>query len=540
MKSFPKIILLAFLFNTLSISCAEPVIPGDDNPDEKLTLKPGVENSGIFAIWYGNRTNLLSLPMVIGGQVVVQWSDVEKSKNNYDFSVITTKIAELKAIGKLATIQINGNNKPAYLFNEVPWVEEKFSVQVQDPKGSLMYWHPNHINAYKNLLKALGVYLSGRKSDFIGIRMNYNPFGTEHTSLSNLTYRDASKWNYPPGVEAGINWTTQVGADYQKEIRETYVTEIAPHMKVFVRNGIDTKAEPEFDKLFSEGTLSLFHTSSESEPRSSGAEKQYQNFYTYCRSGKTTAYAEPWASSLGHHGGKTDDRVESMPQWFYWRLLVDLHCGVSHIAVYGDDLEVAMSGKYLYNGITLHDDAAKGTNYKKEFNDALLFASKYAGYHASADISPGAWVAFRGNDIVRNANDITEANRKLNFLTGDYDFLMKRLADNSIPAEFIGSRDARYGSWARKLPKDAKMILEPNPAFIASLSKAELRLIWFDKANSTGKISLKAGENTFVTSPAGSGIWKESKFTLPDNSFTKIEIQAVDADVIMHMLEIIR
>jgi hypothetical protein len=540
MKTFLRIIILAFLFDTLTLSCVDSANPEEENPSENPAISPRPAKSGIYAIWYGSKTTVLSLPMIIGGQVVVQWKDVEKSKGTYDFSSITAKSAELKAIGKYATIQINGNNKPAYLFDEVPWVTEKLSQQVQDVQGSLMYWHPNHVNAYTNLLKALGVYLAERKSDFIGIRMNYNPFGTEHTHLADLTYRDASIWNYPPGVEAGTNWTSQVGADYQKKIRETYLNEIAPYIRVFVRNGIDTKAEPEFDTYFSEGTLSLFHTSSESEPRSAGVEKQYQNFYTYCRSGKTTAYAEPWASSLGHHGGKTDDRAESMPQWFYWRLLVDLHCGVSHIAVYGDDLEVAVNGKYSNSGIIYHDDATAGTNYQKEFYDALLFASKYAGYHASAASSPGAWVAFRGNDLVRNANDITEANRKLSFLTGDYDFLMKRLPDNSIPVEFIGSRDSRFGSWARKLPSGEKMVLEPDPALLHSLSKPSVKLIWFDDASGKGKLSLNAGNETFTTDPKRDGKWKETTFALAGNDFNNIEVKALEGDAVLHMVEIIR
>jgi len=540
LKTLSLIFCLCLIMSLCCISCHNPADSGAKDSVEKPTSDARVENSGIFAIWYDSKAAVLSLPMIIGGQVVVQWKDLEKSKNNYDFSAITAKSAELKAMGKVATIQINGNNKPDYLFDEVPWVEEKLSHQVRDQKGSLMYWHPNHINALKNLLKALGEYLSGRESDFIGIRMNYNPFGTEHTHLNNQVYEDASKWNYPSGVENGINWTTQVAADYQKEIRETYLNEIAPYLKVFVRNGIDTKAEPEFDKYFSEGTLSLFHTSSESEPRSSEVEKQYQNFYTYCRSGNTTAYAEHWASSLGHHGGKTDDRVESMPQWFYWMLLVNLHCGVSHVAVYGSDLEVALKGKYSLGEITYHDDAVKGTNYQKEFYDALMFASKYAGYHAAAGASPGAWVAFRGNDLVRNANGLSEANRKLYFLNGDYDFLMKRLPDNSVPVELIGSRDSRYGSWARKLPAGEKMVLAPDQAFILSLSKPTVKLIWFDDEAGTGKITIKAGNSAFTNDPIRDGKWKETSFPLTGNDFTEIEVQATEGDVILHMVEIIR
>ena len=114
------------------------------------------------------------------------------------------------------------------------------------------------------------------------------------------------------------------------------------------------------------------------------------------------------------------------------------------------------------------------------------------------------------------------------------------ISDNSIPLEFIGSRDTRYGSWARKLPKDEKMILEPDPDFIKSLSKPVLKLIWFDQASTSGKISLIAGNSTFVTQPKEDGTWKETTFSLLDTNFTKVEIQALDGDVIIHMVEIQR
>jgi hypothetical protein len=69
-----------------------------------------------------------------------------------------------------------------------------------------------------------------------------------------------------------------------------------------------------------------------------GGREQDSGLCDDARSGKTSAYAEPWASAWGHHGGLRDDRWCSPPQWMYWRLLNDLHCGVSYIAIYGSDL----------------------------------------------------------------------------------------------------------------------------------------------------------------------------------------------------------
>ncbi|MBC8872823.1 MAG: hypothetical protein H8E44_25600 [Planctomycetes bacterium] len=117
--------------------------------------------------------------------------------------------------------------------------------------------------------------------------------------------------------------------------------------------------------------MSWFHTSSEVEPRSAGTKQRYLRFYRDCRSGKTTAYAEPWASCWGHHGGKTDDRWCSPPQWMYWRLLSDLNCGVSHIAIYANDLGVAIDGTYRQGG-RVYDDGNR--IYQREFDAAIRFS----------------------------------------------------------------------------------------------------------------------------------------------------------------------
>jgi hypothetical protein len=498
-----------------------------------------VKNSGLFAIWYGNQTELLSLPGVIGGQVVVQWNDVEPDKNNFDFSAVTSSLNKLKSIGKLATVQINGSNKPDYLFNEVPWVEEKLHHSIKDTQGTLMYWHPAHQEAYTRLLQAFGDYLSLHKGDFLGVRLNFNLLGTEIPNIP-YEYRDASVWNYPEGVEPGKNWTNQVSSDYKKAIVDAYIKEIVPNARVFLRNDFKLNESPEIERYVSSGELSLFHTSSESEPRSSWIEKQYITFYNYCRSGLTEAYAEPWASSTGEHGSVTDDRVESMPQWFYWRLLLDLHCGVSFIAIYGSDLNVALSGIYKSKGITYHDDTAMGTNYKGEFLKAMQFASKYAGYHASPITSPGAWVAFRGNTLVRNENGLSEAQRKLSFFTGDYSFLMSRAPDNSIPVEFIGSPHNAYGSWARKLPAGEKMILTPNTDFLNSLEYASLKIIRFDQATNNGSLRVTAGNEEIILTQEGHETWKENIIHLKDPGFSSIELEALNGDIIIHMVEIIR
>jgi hypothetical protein len=67
---------------------------------------------GLYAIW--GTSDLLNLPYITGGQVVVQWADLEPAEGTYDFAPLK---AAMHALGdRPATLQVNGNRKPAWLF----------------------------------------------------------------------------------------------------------------------------------------------------------------------------------------------------------------------------------------------------------------------------------------------------------------------------------------------------------------------------------------------------------------------------------------
>jgi hypothetical protein len=261
------------------------------------------------------------------------------------------------------------------------------------------------------------------------------------------------------------------------------------------------------------------------EPRK-GCSGQYEQFLADCRTGKTLAYAEPWASAWGDHGGKSDPRWCSPPQWNYWRLLCDLHCGVSFIACYANDLEVARSGRYRAG----KDTVVEAALFKDEFNAAFRFAARYAGYHASPQVSPGAWVAFREGDT----------------LTGDYTFLMHRQPDHTREVKKSGPDAQRFGAWARLLPRDQTMQLVLDPAFAASLATqtAELRVTYLDRG--TGSFDIQAASQTFHAQCSDSGRWKTITWELSRPVFGKtdsrahISLRALGADLTLHMVEITR
>ena len=469
--------------------------------------------AGLYAIWYSDsQQHLLDQPYITGGQIVLQWAQVEPEQGRYDFSVIDQKLADFARRGKSTTLQINGNLKPKWLFGAVPCVKDRLSVQVRDPQGTLMYWHPTHRDAYLAMLRALGDHLQRtvNADRILGIRMNLNALGTEHHHVPK-EFASPDAWSVPDGVNRAtmVAWTKAVDDAYVQSVVDTYIESFRGTIRIFVRNSISDELLKAYRADFDTGTLSWFHTSSEVEPRAAFAEQQYRRFYDDCRSGHTTGYAEPWASAWGRHGGQTDDRWCSPPQWNYWRLLFDLHCGVSYIALYSEDMRVAVDGKYPASG-TQYDDP--DGSFRGEFEAAFRFAAKYVGHHASPATSPGAWVAFRENRTVRAANGIPAERRTLSTFTGDYNFLMKRVPEDStrgLDIVNVGPDTQRYGAWARILPAGETMRLALDPEFAASLDGHEvtLRVVCLD--DSAGALDVVAGNRVAREKLTGTGQWRE-------------------------------
>ncbi|MBN2560870.1 MAG: hypothetical protein JXQ75_08070, partial [Phycisphaerae bacterium] len=395
--------------------------------------------------------------------------------------------------------------------------------QAGDAQGTLMYWHPKHRQAYCAFIQAYGAFVKSApwRERVLGIRLNFNALGTEHWRVD-PPYRDAAKWITPPGTPPGEPWTMAVGNAYLAAVVQAFVDAFTPAVRVFVRNNISPELRAPFEARFRSGELAWFHTSTEIEPRAAWGELQYQTFLDYCRSGTTLGYAEQWASAWGHHGGKTDPRWCSPPQWNYWRLLADLHCGVSFIAVYASDLNVAESGTYRRKPVP--------PGYQDEFRLAFEFAARYVGYHASPARSPGAWVAFREGS----------------FLKGDYTFLMERLPDQTAERRLVGPEDQRFGTWARVLPAGEAMRLRPDPEFARSLAgkPASVRVVYLDSGTASPTLSVQ--EQSWEIPLTDTGRWREYVVPIEPSPTTAhaadldVTIRSRAAETVLHMVEVIR
>jgi hypothetical protein len=514
------------------------------------------EARGIYLLWSEkepDEAEMLSLPIIHGGQIVVQWSEVEPRPGKYNFARLDRRISAIAGRGHRYTVQVNGNKKPAWLFDEVPHVAEKLHHQVRDPQGTLMFWHPRFEQAHLAMLRAVASHLreNPHRDRLLGIRMNFNAIGTEQFIVP-AKYHKAEAWIRPKSGKHGpaaTDFSDKTRDAYIERVVQTYKKEFSDWALVFVRNNAGDGLLGKLDADFKAGRLALFHTSGEAEPHTGPTERRYGLFYDYARSGGTVAYAEPWASAWGEHGGELDDRWCSPCQWNYWTLLFNMHCGVSFVGEYYDNLAFAVKATHP----RLLGKTENPGRQAAEFMAAYQWADRHIGRHNRPDESPGAWVAFRENHEIKAGNGIKPERLKLTRFTGDYNFLMERVGnDGSVGAGPVGPADERYGAFARVYPENKYARLRIDPRLLASLARgagAVVRVVYLDDTTGGAAVSFNAvsgGKRLGLLQRAGSGRWRISDFELPAADLAKaaadwqIAVTAGDRPLTLHMVEIIR
>ena len=514
------------------------------------------EARGFYLLWSEGRPDedaLLSLPFVRGGQVVVQWSEVEPAPGVYDFSALDARLARYARRDAWTTVQVNGNTKPAWLFAVVPHVRERLHSQVRDPAGTLMFWHPRFQDAHLAMIAALGRHLreSPACAKLLGVRLNFNAVGTEQFIVP-APLREPAAWEFPArGGAAGLQpYADEVRSEYARRVVEAYAQAFADWTVVFVRNSIEAGLAEQIAPDLRAGRLALFHTSSEAEPRAVGTERQYGRFVDFARSGQTVAYAEPWASAWGEHGGMVDHRWCSPAQWNYWTLLLNLHCGVSFIGEYYTNLHFAASGEPHAKARDAADDDPR------EFMAAYEWGSRYVGRHNLPAESPGAWVAFRENTEVKAQNaNVPPAGRQLARFVGDYTWLMERVdGDGSAGVGPVGPAEQRYGAFARRYPGGSAARLQLDPVFRRSLmGQAGLRIIYLDDGpagkSPQGEVRLATpGGATRVGElrAGGTGRWQMAELAVSAAALQQapagwqLEVRAGERPLVLHLVEVLR
>jgi len=514
-------------------------------PKPRTVDRLQTEARGFYLLWSKGRPEaeqILALPFMRGGQIVQQWAEVEPTPGRYDFSGVDAGLARFAARGQRATLQVNGNLKPLWLFDQVPHVATKLSVQVRDAGGTLMFWHPRFQEAHLAMLAALArhVQTSPHHGAMLGLRLNFNAIGTEHLHVP-PEFVSPDPWIAPAGVDRAV-----AGA-YTDTVHETYVDRVvtaydrlfADWTTVFVRNNLPPEVRMRYADKFTSGRLAWFHTSSEAEPRSVGTEQQYATFLDFCRTGQTVAFAEPWASAWGEHGGGPDPRWCSPQQWNYWTLLLNLHCGVSFIGEYFTNLRFAVNGQHGQDTAVAPDSVGP-----REFMAAYLWGADYVGRHNRPAESPGAWVAFRENAVARAPNPrVSEKERHFTRLTGDYTWLATRVTeDGSSGVGPIGPSTQRFGAFARRYPAGTTARIRLDPDFQRTLSgNVIVRVV----VMGGGSAAIQAGpaRSTFRPDPEH---WSTAEFTVPASDLpasdgaAAVQVRAEGGELFLHLIEVRR
>lgn len=513
---------------------------------------PRESRSGIYAIWYTNDPAVLSLPFISGGQVMERWAPLEPKQGQYDWTALDAKLAELAKQNRNTTVQVNGNEKPLWMFDKIPYHPERISYQIQDKKGTLMFWHPLFEKTYLDFIAAFAKHIkeSPYRKNVIGVRMNFNALGTEGMTVDQK-YRSPDQWIVPEGATQGPAYSDALASAYHKKVMKAYIDNFDGVTTVLLRGGLNETAFKEYGDKIRSGKLAYFFTGASHKP--SGP---LPSFFEYCRRGLAFSYSEPYGDAWGNMGGRRIERDVPPASAIYWQTLLELHCGVSIIACYGNDLEMAYSGKIpiMFGAgaerpkvMPLPEEIAAAATQpqkvdeklKQEFLDTFEFGAKYVGYHASPEIAPGAWVAMR--QLEKYGNPKNEP------IAGDCTFLMKRLADKSKPVTNVGDAGSRFYAYARVLPKSEKMTLVLDPLFAKSLTgkKAGLNVIYFD--GSKGTLQIEASGQAFSIELKNSGGWQRASFEVPQASFGNakdggdiVVTAGPNEDVMLHMIEVTR
>jgi len=141
---------------------------------------------------------------------------------------------------------------------------------------------------------------------------------------------------------------------------------------------------------------------------------------------------------------------------------------------------------------------------------------------------------------------MSEEARKLKTLTGDYNFLMERVSDNSYGEGItnIGPDNQRYGAWARVLPARKQMKLRINQKFLESCKNNTVFVLvtYYDAKGKSFDVLIN-GDSHIVTCE-GRDIWKTATIKIENIKVNKdnahVVIQNGNEDAYLHMVEIRR
>jgi len=314
---------------------------GAATPKRQAVLSPvgrasGEHPAGCYLIW-ANRDLHKTCNFLKGGQIMVQWEDVAPERGKYDWAKVDKWLQFYAELGQPTTVQVNANRKPAWLWN---YVASCGSSEGYGRDRMPQYWDPRYLEIQTELINALANHLkaSPHKHLILCIRASFNAAGTEGFFVRRADRSPSDTWDYPPdGHHYPVPWTREEFNKYGYRVMRAYVEAFKPEINVVLRPGIFMGDQWEQSgHLMDKDGAGIFGTGGDFEhrPRPDGTLIQHNKYHEEsdvfavetARSGRTVAYWEAW-------GNATEKWRANPASWNYWRILYELHKGVTYVAV---------------------------------------------------------------------------------------------------------------------------------------------------------------------------------------------------------------
>ncbi len=495
-----------------------------------LTFKAQVPDAGVYSIWPGIDTSILSLPHVKGGQVYTKWIDLNPASGVYDWTILDDQLATMNSLGLKATVQVNAQvgEVPLWIFDSVATCSFTSGPLAGQPYPQ--FWDPKYMNYTKTFLQALATHLKASPylNNILMIRQNWNGAQTEQYWLSSA---DAAAFPCAP-TGTGYNYLTPSSTalstaygDSIIEYHKAFLPEIPVAVRTFVAHGgwmmilRESNLTSGFFQNYINDGFWFFATSA--KPIEEGSEL-FAGFREYCRTGATIGHSENFANLNGLVNPL--DTSVSREEGAYWEALWNMHRGISYLCYRGGDL----ADPLLW--------------------DSFQFATKYAGYHASPVVSPGAWIALRPAFIDTNIatsfpSYVSPANYTMHITQVDPD-------NTSTGLTQIGPLSQKESYWARETNATNRMEFLLDSTFRNTVNGTDLtiRVVYFDQGTDNWSLLYEnaGGETTLGTiTKTNTQLWQEATFTLNNADFinsTKdlVLFSEADGNDIFHMVEVIR
>jgi hypothetical protein len=561
-----------------ALTCAWVPLFGTVTTPPPAAAIPGVRMS------FG-ANSLVAADDVMGGQIVLDWSQIEPQRGVFCWDNPRTahagcgtnrsnasqgldaQLAYYASIGKEATVQVNSPHKPTWIYASGTGVQ-KCGTQRQQLGATMvsvdipMYWRPNGTlntsyftmmsTMLGSLVKAIGT--SPSRASVSGVRASPNLVGTEFRVADPKQVVIGGPISLVnPRCAAQKVWTPAIGNQAYAYVMTTYYKlleagGIRPILRETAFTNLGTSTlDPNLYLTPRPGVIQPWYFATSSSPDSHSEAKDPFD-YAWARTGQAIAYDEAVQASSA---------FQNPVSWNYWDVLMNLDRGTSYIAMFAKDIANAQTNP--------------------EYAAAYSFADTYAGYNSPGDaaVSPGAWLA-----LAPNPGEIVGAPTR-SLTNGDLSMFMSedvtdgsverdslgRMAKNCVNdssklcagVHMLGSPTQRFGRWARETdgPLHPSILLNLDSTFLGSMPSdgtAEAYVTYLDCGTGTWQLNWGGGSSAVFTKDgsatctsktdqwvtAGPIAVPVSQITGTVNGDDDFGLTTSGGDTIFHMLELRR